>query len=89
MQSFPCCKAQDTPQCGCRAEAEFSNAATQQEAERAERAMKAAAAALKVRSWQTCHSLALPRHLMTGLRHHGAQQMATMLQCVGTGLTLG
>jgi hypothetical protein len=34
----------------CRAEAEYSNAATQQEAERAEKAIKAAVAALKVGS---------------------------------------
>jgi hypothetical protein len=34
----------------CRAEAEYSNAATQQEAERAEKAIKAAVAALKVSS---------------------------------------
>lgn len=36
-----------------RAEAEYSNAATQQEAERAERATKAAAAALKVRYYES------------------------------------
>lgn len=34
----------------CRAEAEYSNAATQQEAERAEKAIKSAVAALKVSS---------------------------------------